>query len=194
MERYDRTCTGALTCKISSILVQMVHMGHENDNHGQREAGSTERWLKHWDAMHTEEVKIEEGQDTSAEQLDRYLSATSEYYKWVAQNPAPEYPTEKRAEHREENTQTHWRYNQLLTGSYYHEKADFCHEQYLVNRGDAEEREADIASGKKTPSETTPALIAQSRTKAANWLRTEANCLEMPDPRPPAPGQQAQSD
>jgi hypothetical protein len=165
-------------------LLQTEHMGHEDDSYRQREAGKTELWLNHWYEMHQEEVRIENGEDTNAEQLDRYLAAASKYYKWVAQNPAPEYPTEKLAEHREENTQEHWRYNQLLTGSYHHEKADFCHEQYLHYRGEAEKREADIASGEQTLSAKNPALIAENRKKAANWLRMEASCLEMPTARP----------
>lgn len=172
----------------------MMHMGHEDGSYGQREAGKTELWLNHWYEMHQEEVKIENGEDTSAEQLDRYLAAASKYHKWIAQNPAPEYPTEKLAEHREENTQVHWRYNRLLTGSYHHEKADFCHEQYLYYRWEAEKREVDIPSGEQTLSAKSPALIAENRKKAANWLRTEANCLEMSEPRPPVPEKETQSE
>src|SRR4051812_46346908 len=81
--------------------------------------------------------KIEEGEDTSAAQLDRYLSAASEYYRWLAHNPHPDHPLEER----ENSAQWHWRYSQLLSGSYHQEKANFALEQALLEKHHTDKRD-----------------------------------------------------
>jgi hypothetical protein len=109
---------------------------------------------------------------TNAEQLDKFLGAELALHKWIAHHPSIKDKATQSEFHAEEALKL----TKVLTGSYYTEKARFCQEQ------------ADSLSN--LAGESTDDLGIAARKEAASWLRTKASCLEMPTPRPPAPGQQ----
>jgi hypothetical protein len=138
------------------------------------------------DAMDEEETKIEEGTDTSAEQLDRYLTAAATFHHWHALNPRPEMPGERESE-------GVWfvKYQRILNGTYQVEKANYALETAQYRKKEADEREIGILDPEEDEREKEKYRLwnAEDRTIAANWYRVTANCLEMPTARP-APTQE----
>lgn len=140
------------------------------------------------DTMEKEETKIEDGTDTSAEQLDRYLAAAAAFYHWRAQNPEPEdSPTD-----RETRGVLYLKFQRALNGSYYKEKADFALETALnyKNATDRRRKHLQHEDIREDVREAFTAQNAESREVAANWFDVTANCLRMPTERPQTPGQQ----
>jgi len=185
------------TCNLSLVLLQTAYMAEREDSFWDKE--TRDRWNDidrlTADARQAEE-QIENGSDTSAAQLDRFLAAEASYLHWSAQHALPTEPWEGiETEEREEKGVQYLQIQKVLTGSYYKEKADYCNQMYQFHRGKAEEGEEKISAGLENPDHTSrlEARIARSRMWAANWLRTEANCLTMPEARPHPREQQEQS-
>ncbi len=125
-------------------------------------------------AVNREESKIVFHGDTDPRTLDKYLEAQIAMQQWQSHHPITSDKAAE-AEHHRENA---LKFTKIFTGSYYTEKAQFCREQAddLIRLG----------------GEKTDAAGFAGRKQGAAWLRMQANCLEMPEPRPPAPGQQSQ--
>jgi hypothetical protein len=155
-----------------------------------------------------EQEKITDGVDTSAEQLDRHLRAEMQLYHWKAQHPRLPFSGtgENKPSAREENGIGYLKMQKLVSGSYHQEKAEYCAEQAQERLQKAEEASPQwwsnlteeeirqIATGERTRADRDAEnaaferqLHAQTRKEAANWLRTQANCLEMPEGKPAAP-------
>lgn len=129
-------------------------------------------------AANREESKIMLSRDADARTLDKYLEATVIFNKWLAHNPglAESRDAADKASEAEYYNEKTLKYRKILDGSYYKEKALFCREKADDLKRLAGERTDDYGNA--------------GRKQAAAWLRMEASCLEMPTPRPPAPGQQ----
>lgn len=136
--------------------------------------------------------KIENGIDTSAAQLDRHLTAYAAHIYWSTQHALswePWEPASLKFE-REDLGIEYLKIQKILNGSYHKEKAAYCAERAQEHIQIAEKHEQELASGDEIPGQElslSRQSIARSRRWAANWLRTEANCLDMPEARPAAP-------
>jgi hypothetical protein len=126
-----------------------------------------------------ERNQIEEGIDTSAAQLDRLLTADADFYRWCREHPSPDEDPEDEEDRGRDFLKT----LKALNGSYYVEKANYCHEIYQFYRGRAAAAESELAKElgeSRYPlrsEEKYTASAQRNRQRAANWIRVEANCL-----------------
>jgi hypothetical protein len=148
----------------------------EHEGYNQAEEARLQEFGQLADAMDEAGHKIEKGRDTSAAQLDKYLSTSAAFYRWMTHNPDPDHPPEER----ERNAEWYLRYQRVLNGSYQVEKANFALEEARLKKSHAEEQDE--------YSETSFMLERRAGRKiAANWFRTAANCLTMPEAKPTPP-------
>jgi hypothetical protein len=169
---------------------------HNEEEQFERDTQESQRLVEVWSQAGED---IAEGINTSTEQLDTYLTAAVDYFHFNAQHAIDTVIPELGG--REEAAIEYLKYKKILDGRYQYEKADYCEEQYKFHRGNAERTEQTIEQLKRDAKmdsfrhpaarernealvRKTEASIAQERRKAANWLRTQANCLEMPPPPP----------
>jgi hypothetical protein len=131
--------------------------------------------------------QIETGTETDAAHLDKFLEASATFYQWKTHHPASHHS----ANQREEDGVQFLRYQKLRRGTYQGEKTGFCLEMAQEKKEVADHEEKLLQEGHASiDREESTEIIGRARTFAANWLRTTANCLEMPTARPAPPPQE----
>jgi hypothetical protein len=126
--------------------------------------------------------ELETGVHTEATHLDALLEASMNYHQWKAHHPSEYSP----ADRRESDGELFLKYRKILRGSYQQEKAGYCLEEAQYYRDTIAEEEKALQEKRKGMSEDDRReVIGKAKVYGANWLRTAANCLEMPEARPP---------
>jgi hypothetical protein len=153
---------------------------HQIEDRKLREQAEYDRLYK---IVQEEKDKIEVDGSTDPQQLDTYLESRMTLHQWLSQHPRTSDKEPESAYH----TEKYWEARKTLTGSYYTEKAFFCQEQADAFRGLAGKLTDQIVIEERKHNTDWPSadeMALQGRLRAANWLRMEASCLEMPISRP----------